>query len=71
VAQRIAGHGLNSNKGTKWACRSISLYEIIAWGMSRSDNMRAIRSKDMLPKLTVRLLVHRLGYRYRLHRKAL
>jgi DNA mismatch endonuclease (patch repair protein) len=39
--------------------------------MSRSDNMRAIRSKDMLPKLTVRLLVHRLGYRYRLHRKAL
>jgi G:T-mismatch repair DNA endonuclease (very short patch repair protein) len=30
--------------------------------MSRSDNMRAIRSKDMLPKLTVRLLVHRLGY---------
>jgi DNA mismatch endonuclease, patch repair protein len=39
--------------------------------MSRSDNMRAIRSKDMLPELTVRRLVHRLGYRYRLHRKDL
>jgi DNA mismatch endonuclease, patch repair protein len=39
--------------------------------MSRSDNMRAIRSKDMLPELTVRRLLHRLGYRYRLHRKDL
>lgn len=34
---------------------------------SRSDNMRAIRSKDTSPELTVRRLVHSLGYRYRLH----
>ena len=33
--------------------------------------MRAIRSKDMLPELTVRRLVHKLGYRFRLHRKDL
>lgn len=39
--------------------------------MDRSANMRAIRSKDMLPELTVRSLVHRLGYRFRLHRRDL
>jgi DNA mismatch endonuclease (patch repair protein) len=36
--------------------------------MDRSANMRAIRSKDMLPELAVRRLVHKLGYRFRLHR---
>ena len=30
-------------------------------GMSRSDNMRVIRSKDMAPELVVRRLVHGLG----------
>ena len=30
--------------------------------------MRAIRSKDMKPELTVRRLIHGMGYRYRLHR---
>jgi DNA mismatch endonuclease, patch repair protein len=39
--------------------------------MDRSANMRAIRSKDMLPELRVRSLVHNLGYRFRLHRKDL
>ncbi|MBR0960882.1 very short patch repair endonuclease [Bradyrhizobium japonicum] len=34
----------------------------------RSENMRRIKSKDMKPELAVRQLVHRLGYRYRLHR---
>ncbi len=29
--------------------------------------MRAIRSKNMQPELTVRRLVHSLGYRFRLH----
>ena len=33
--------------------------------------MRAIRSKDMLPELAVRRAAHRLGYRFRLHRKDL
>lgn len=37
----------------------------------RSENMRRIRSKDMKPEMVVRRLVHRLGYRYRLHRKNL
>ena len=36
--------------------------------MDRSANMRAIRSKGMRPELAVRRLVHRLGYRFRLHR---
>jgi len=36
--------------------------------MDRSENMRAIRSKDTQPELAVRSLVHRLGYRFRLHR---
>ena len=37
----------------------------------RSNNMRRIRSKDMSPELKVRRLLHRMGYRYRLHRKDL
>ena len=39
--------------------------------MDRSANMRAIRSKDMKPELAVRSLVHKLGYRFRVHRKDL
>jgi len=39
--------------------------------MDRSENMRRIRSKDMRPELAVRSLVHRMGYRFRLHRKDL
>ena len=37
----------------------------------RSRNMSAIRSTGMKPELLVRSLVHRLGYRYRLHAKDL
>ena len=37
----------------------------------RSANMSAIRSKGTKPELLVRQLLHRLGYRYRLHRKDL
>src|SRR5579863_8321987 len=34
----------------------------------RSENMRRIRSADTSPEMAVRRLVHRMGYRYRLHR---
>lgn len=34
----------------------------------RSANMAAIRAKDTKPEMAVRSLVHRLGYRFRLHR---
>jgi DNA mismatch endonuclease, patch repair protein len=37
----------------------------------RSANMRQIRSKDTGPEMVLRSLVHRLGYRFRLHRKDL
>ena len=37
----------------------------------RSENMRAIRSKDTKPEMLVRRLIHAMGFRYRLHRKAL
>src|ERR1700680_2467345 len=33
--------------------------------------MRRIRSKGMLPELAVRSLVHRMGFRFRLHRNDL
>ena len=33
----------------------------------RSQRMSLIRSKDTIPELIVRRLVHRLGYRFRLH----
>jgi len=37
----------------------------------RSENMRRIRSWDTKPELIVRSLAHRMGYRFRLHRKGL
>lgn len=37
----------------------------------RSANMSAVRGKGTKPELLVRRLLHRLGYRYRLHRKDL
>ncbi|MCH8275635.1 MAG: DNA mismatch endonuclease Vsr [Armatimonadetes bacterium] len=37
----------------------------------RSQIMAAIRAKDTTPELAVRRTAHRLGYRYRLHRKHL
>lgn len=37
----------------------------------RSERMRRVRGKDTKPELMVRRLVHRLGYRFRLHRKDL
>lgn len=37
----------------------------------RSRNMAAIRSKDTAPEMAVRRLAHRMGFRYRLHRRDL
>ena len=37
----------------------------------RSRIMRAIKSKDTRPEMTVRRHVHGMGYRYRLHRREL
>lgn len=37
----------------------------------RSQNMAAIRSGGMKPEMAVRSITHRMGFRYRLHRKDL
>lgn len=37
----------------------------------RSERMSRVRGKDTKPELAVRRLVHRMGYRYRLHRRDL
>lgn len=37
----------------------------------RRRTMQAVRSKDTAPELFVRSLAHRMGYRFRLHRKDL
>jgi DNA mismatch endonuclease (patch repair protein) len=37
----------------------------------RSYNMSQIHSKDTRPEIVVRSMVHRMGYRYRLHKKEL
>src|ERR1700681_1327874 len=37
----------------------------------RRRTMQAVKSKDTAPEMTVRRLAHRLGYRFRLHRKDL
>lgn len=34
----------------------------------RSERMRRVRSKDTKPEMTLRRLLHGMGYRYRLHR---
>ena len=36
---------------------------------ARSYNMSRIRNKDTKPEMIVRSMLHRLGYRFRLHRK--
>ena len=38
---------------------------------TRSETMRAVKSKNTGPELFVRRLIHSLGYRYHLHRKDL
>lgn len=37
----------------------------------RSRTMRAVKDRDTKPEMMVRRLLHRMGYRYRLHRKDL
>lgn len=37
----------------------------------RSERMSRIKGKNTKPELIVRSLIHRMGYRYRLHRKGL
>lgn len=37
----------------------------------RSENMRAIKSKNTRPEIIVRKLLYSMGYRFRLHRKDL
>jgi len=39
--------------------------------ISRSENMRRIRSKDTNPELRVRSTAHKLGFRFRLHKRGL
>jgi len=39
--------------------------------MDRSENMRSIHGKDTQPEIAVRSLVHKLGFRFRLHRRDL
>ena len=35
--------------------------------LQRSENMKRIQSKDSIAELTVRRVIHRMGYRFRLH----
>ena len=37
----------------------------------RSRTMRAVKDRDTKPEMAVRRLLHRMGYRYRLHQKDL
>ncbi|MBV9083535.1 MAG: DNA mismatch endonuclease Vsr [Acidobacteriaceae bacterium] len=38
---------------------------------ARSATMRAVRSEDTAPEMSIRRMLHALGYRYRLHDKSL
>ena len=39
--------------------------------LQRSRTMRAVKSENTGPEMTIKRLAHRMGYRYRLHRKDL
>ncbi|WP_144930201.1 MULTISPECIES: very short patch repair endonuclease [unclassified Pseudomonas] len=39
--------------------------------MNRSEIMRSVKSQNTTPELLIRSLLHRLGFRFRLHRKNL
>ena len=39
--------------------------------IERSERMRRVRGKDTAPELLVRRMVHKMGFRFRLHRKDL
>lgn len=39
--------------------------------VARSERMSRVRGKNTIPELIVRRLVHKLGYRYKLHQKNL
>ncbi len=73
--ERFARRTLAAGYGPRWATRG-------AWYLmmrrhdplspaERSERMSRVRAKDSKPELVVRRLVHRLGYRYRLHSKDL
>ena len=39
--------------------------------LSRSENMRRVKAKNTQPEIRVRKALHRMGFRFRLHRKDL
>src|SRR6185437_3811014 len=51
------------------AARSIAMQEKMS--ELRSRTMRAVKSRNTSPELAVRRVVHRMGYRFRLHRENL
>lgn len=68
--------------GIKWLTPILSSHERDSWVLSslmadaltkerRSWNMSRIRGKDTTPEKRVRSLLHRMGYRFRLHDKKL
>ena len=46
-------------------------FDLVPPSEQRSRNMRAIKGSNTKPELLVRRMLHRMGYRYRLHRKDL
>src|SRR6266446_6322019 len=49
--------------------RRLSAVVDVPTPQQRSFNMSRIRNRDTRPEIIVRSMVHRLGYRYRLHKK--
>lgn len=48
-----------------------SKIKLVPTSISRSANMRAVKSKNTGPELIVRRLLHKMGHRFRLHKKEL
>ena len=67
AAKRGIGGRFGPRRASDWAGDLMDKLTAVA----RSRNMSRIRSSDTKPELVVRRLVHRLGYRFRLHRRDL
>ena len=62
---------LRSLHGALFGCTAINIFVDKITKAERSENMRRIRSRNTNPELVVRSVVHRLGFRFRLHRSDL
>ena len=71
-AATLPGRGCasSSNRDAPRTCHELSMTDIVD-ASKRSDIMSRIGGRDTAPEVAVRRIAHRLGFRFRLHRRNL